>query len=80
MLKLQGRLIATGLGFPEGPVALPDGSVLVVEIAAGRLTRVLPNGELKVIAQVGGGPEWRGLGSRWALLYLQQRRLQLAHG
>ncbi len=30
------RIIATGLGFPEGPVALPDGSVLVVEIAAGR--------------------------------------------
>ena len=56
MLKLQGRLMATGLGFPEGPVALPDGSVLVVEIAAGRLTRVQPNGELKVIAQVGGGP------------------------
>ena len=26
MLKLQGRLIATGLGFPEGPVALPDAS------------------------------------------------------
>ena len=50
MLKLQGRLMATGLGFPEGPVVLPDGSVLVVEIAAGRLTRVLPNGELKVIA------------------------------
>ena len=32
-LKLQGEVIATGLKFPEGPVALPDGSVLVVEIA-----------------------------------------------
>ena len=35
-LKLQGEVIATGLQFPEGPVALPDGSVLVVEIAGGR--------------------------------------------
>jgi len=62
MLKLQGRVIATGLGFPEGPVAMPDGSVLVVEIAAGRLTRVLPNGELKVVAHVGGGPNGAAIG------------------
>ena len=62
MLKLQGRLLATGLGFPEGPVALPDGSVLVVEIAARRLTRVLPNGELKIIADVGGGPNGAAMG------------------
>ena len=62
MLKLQGRVFATGLGFPEGPVALTDGSVLVVEIAAGRLTRVLPNGELQVIAEVGGGPNGAAMG------------------
>ena len=62
MPELQGRVMATGLGFPEGPVALPDGSVLVVEIAAGRLTRVLPNGELKVVAHVGGGPNGAALG------------------
>ncbi|HJZ42841.1 MAG TPA: SMP-30/gluconolactonase/LRE family protein, partial [Hyphomicrobiaceae bacterium] len=34
--------ITSGLRFPEGPVAMPDGSVLVVEIEAGRLTRVAP--------------------------------------
>ena len=28
--------IASGLRFPEGPVAMPDGSVILVEIAAGR--------------------------------------------
>jgi hypothetical protein len=61
-MPLQGRPIATGLGFPEGPVVLPDGSVLVVEIAAGRLTRVLANGELKVIAHVGGGPNGAAMG------------------
>ena len=62
MLKLQGRPMASGLAFPEGPVALPDGSVLVVEIAAGRLTRVLPNGELKVVAHVAGGPNGAAMG------------------
>ncbi|CAD6543191.1 Gluconolactonase [Paraburkholderia hiiakae] len=61
-LTLQGRVMATGLKFPEGPVALPDGSVLVVEIAAGRLTRVMPDGELKVVAEVGGGPNGAALG------------------
>ena len=33
-------LIASGLAFPEGPIALPDGSIILVEIKAGRLTRV----------------------------------------
>lgn len=60
--KLQGRVIASGLQFPEGPVALPDGSVLVVEIAAGRLTRVLPDGTQHVVAEVGGGPNGAALG------------------
>jgi gluconolactonase len=62
MAKLQGRVIAKGLGFPEGPVALPDGSVLVVEIATGRLTRVLPGGEQMLTAQVGGGPNGAAIG------------------
>ena len=38
------RVLADGLAFPEGPVALADGSVLVVEIRAGRLTRVAADG------------------------------------
>jgi gluconolactonase len=62
MPRLQGRVIATGLGFPEGPVALPDGSVLFVEIAGGRLKRWLPNGDLKVVAELGGGPNGAAVG------------------
>lgn len=61
-LKLQGEVIATGLQFPEGPVALPDGSVLVVEIAGGRLVRVEPNGKVVVVAELGGGPNGAALG------------------
>lgn len=61
-LKLQGEVIATGLRFPEGPIAMPDGSVIVVEIAGGTLTRVQPNGDKAVIAELGGGPNGAALG------------------
>ena len=56
------RPLADGLQFPEGPVALADGSVLLVEIAAGRLTRVAPDGTKSVVAQTGGGPNGAALG------------------
>ena len=48
--------VASGLRFPEGPVALPDGDVLVVEIARGTLSRVTPAGRVSVVAETGGGP------------------------
>ena len=50
------RTIADGLQFPEGPIAMPDGSLIVVEIARGTLTRVLLDGRKEVIADTGGGP------------------------
>jgi gluconolactonase len=50
------REVAIGLRFPEGPVAMPDGSVLVVEIAAGCLTRVAQDGTKNLVAETGGGP------------------------
>jgi gluconolactonase len=56
------RTIATGLRFPEGPVAMPDGSVLVGEIARGTITRVAPDGTLSVVAEVGGGPNGLAVG------------------
>jgi gluconolactonase len=55
-------ILATGLGFPEGPVVLPDGDVLVVEVRSGRLTRVHPDGELTVVAELGGGPNGAAIG------------------
>ena len=61
-MRLEGREIARGLGFPEGPVALADGSVLVVEIEGGRLTRVLPTGRRETIAELGGGPNGAAMG------------------
>jgi gluconolactonase len=55
-------VIATGLNYPEGPVYRPDGSVLVVEIGAGKLTRVLPGGSKETVANLGGGPNGAAIG------------------
>lgn len=56
------RELARGLAFPEGPVCLPDGSVLVVEIRRGTLTRVAPDGTQTVVARLGGGPNGAAIG------------------
>ena len=56
------REIATGLQFPEGPVAMRDGSVLLVEIARGTLSRVTPDGRIHVVADLGGGPNGAAIG------------------
>ena len=58
----NARVLADGLRFPEGPVALEDGSVLVVEINAGNLTRVTPDGTKDVVAHLGGGPNGAAIG------------------
>ena len=36
--------ITSGLRFPEGPIARPDGSVILVEMSGPRITRVQPDG------------------------------------
>ena len=54
--------VTDGLLFPEGPVALPDGSVLVVEIGRRCLTQVFPDGTKRVVAEPGGGPNGAALG------------------
>ncbi len=56
------REIAGGLAFHEGPVALPDGSVLLVEIKRGAITRVGPDGAKTVVAMTGGGPNGLAMG------------------
>jgi gluconolactonase len=54
--------IVSGLKFPEGPIAMPDGSVLVVEIMRGTLSRVTLNGKITVVAETGGGPNGAAVG------------------
>ncbi len=74
------RILAEGLRFPEGPVAMPDGSVVLVEIASGTLTRVAPDGSKSTVATPGAGPNGIALGPDGKILRLQQRRLHLARG
>ena len=59
---MELREIATGLRFPEGPVAMADGSVILVEIERGTLIRVQPDGAKQVVAQLGGGPNGAAIG------------------
>ena len=54
--------ICRGLMFPEGPVAMPDGSILLVEIERKSLTRVAPDGTQTIVADCGGGPNGAALG------------------
>jgi gluconolactonase len=55
--------LATGLQFPEGPIAMPDGSVLLVEIRRATLSRVpAGGGTAEVVAELGGGPNGAAIG------------------
>ena len=59
--------IAAGLTFPEGPVAMPDGSVVVVEMLGERVTRVHPDGTTDLVCEVKGGPNGLAVGPDGAL-------------
>lgn len=63
--------IADGLMFPEGPVVMADGSVIVVEIAGPRLTRLSLDGTKTVIASwdnpASAGPNGAAIGPDGAM-------------
>ena len=56
------HIVADGLRFPEGPIAMADGSVVLTEIEAGRVTRVYPDGREETVAELGGGPNRLAMG------------------
>ncbi|MEZ5920467.1 MAG: SMP-30/gluconolactonase/LRE family protein [Parvularculaceae bacterium] len=56
------EIIAEGLEFPEGPVAMADGSIILVEIKGERLTRISPEGKKETIAEIKGGPNGAAIG------------------
>ena len=61
------NVIATDLRFPEGPIAMPDGSVVVVEMFGPRLTRVRPDGSTRTLAEIPGGPNGAAVGPDGAI-------------
>ena len=76
----QMREITSGLRFPEGPVAMDDGSVLVVEVTRGTLTRVQPNGAKEVVAETGGGPNGAAIGPDGKVYICNNGGLRMALG
>lgn len=54
--------VTSGLKFPEGPIAMPDGTVILVEMFGPRLTRVHPDGRKETIAEIPGGPNGAAAG------------------
>ena len=61
-MTLSFETIAEGLGFPEGPVAMADGSLLFVDIENETVSRVRPGGRVEVVAQIPGGPNGAAIG------------------
>lgn len=56
------QVLATGLRFPEGPIAMADGSVILVEIERETVSRVHSDGRVEVVAKVPGGPNGAAIG------------------
>jgi gluconolactonase len=71
------KILVSGLQFPEGPVAMADGSIILVEIARETLSRITPDGRVEVIANIPGGPNGAALGPEGRMFCLQQRRVRL---
>lgn len=59
--------VASGLRFPEGPIAMPDGSVVLVEMFGNCITRVMPDGSKTTVAKIVGGPNGIAVGPDGAL-------------
>jgi gluconolactonase len=61
------QLVAEGFLFPEGPIAMADGSIILTEIKGQRLTRVTPDGKKEVVVETGGGPNGAAIGPDGAI-------------
>lgn len=61
-MDLALELVAEGLRFPEGPVAMADGSVILTEIRGPWLSRIYPDGRREVLAETAAGPNGAAIG------------------
>ncbi|HWW20190.1 MAG TPA: SMP-30/gluconolactonase/LRE family protein [Steroidobacteraceae bacterium] len=59
--------LTDGLKFPEGPVAMDDGSVLFVQIESMQISRLTPDGKVSLVKQLEGGPNGLAIGPDKAL-------------
>lgn len=61
-MTLKLTEVVGGLGFPEGPVAMDDGTVLFVDIEKETLCRTTAKGGVDVVASLPGGPNGTAIG------------------
>jgi len=61
-MSLNLETVADGQGFPEGPLALANGSLLFVDIKNETLSRLGVDGRVEVVAQIPGGPNGAAIG------------------
>jgi gluconolactonase len=67
---VDATLLASDLGFPEGPVVMPDGSIVFCDGNTGELRR-WKEGDLSTFAETGGSPWGAVLGSDGAVYVTQ---------
>jgi gluconolactonase len=58
----ETTLVASGLFFPEGPIAMEDGTLLCVELGRRSVDRVHPDGRVEVVSENGGSPNGIAMG------------------
>lgn len=66
LMVTEAEVHAEGLGFPEGPVALPDGAVAFVDLAD-HVIRIWDKGRISTLCAVPGSPNGMRLGPDGAL-------------
>ena len=67
---VEGTLLASGLGFPEGPVVMPDGAIVLCDGNTGQLLR-WSDGAMSTFADTGGSPWGAILGTDGAIYVTQ---------
>ena len=67
---MEGTQLASNLGFPEGPVVMPDGGIVFCDGNTGELLR-WKDGELSTFATTGGSPWGAVLGTDGAVYVTQ---------
>jgi gluconolactonase len=62
------RVVASGMGFIEGPIACEDGTLLVLDMSRQSIERVDPaTGRIETFAKTGGGPNGAAFGPDGAI-------------
>ena len=67
MSDTELRELAAGLRFPEGPVVLPNGDIVVCQMASAEISRVASDGSIETVAKLEGSPNGAALGPDGAL-------------